>query len=52
MKDHSTYTYEQLLLMLAGMDQRAFIELYNRYHASIYSYQLAFLKIPSISEDT
>ena len=51
MKDHSTYTDEQLLLMLAGSDQHAFTELYNRHHTGIYRYQLAFVKIPSISED-
>ena len=51
MKDFSIYTDEQLLLLLSGSDQQAFTELYNRYHAGIYSYQLAFVKIPSISED-
>ncbi len=51
MKDHSTYTDEQLLLMLADSDQQVFTELYNRYHAGIYRYLLAFVKIPSISED-
>ena len=51
MNDHSIYTDEQLLLMLAGSDQQAFTEIYNRYHSGIYSYQLAFVKIPSISED-
>ena len=51
MKDHSTYTDEQLLLLLAGSDQQTFTELYNRHHTGIYSYQLAFVKIPSIAED-
>ena len=51
MKDHSTYTDEQLLLLLAGSDQQAFTALYNRYHTGIYNYQLAFVKIPSIAED-
>ena len=51
MKDHSTYTDEQLLLLLAGSDQQAFTGLYNRYHTGIYNYQLAFVKIPSIAED-
>jgi len=51
MKDYITYTDEQLLLMLAGSDQQIFTELYNRHHAGIYSYLLAFVKIPSISED-
>jgi len=51
MKDHSTYTDEQLLLMLADSDQQAFTALYNRYHTGIYNYQLAFVKIPSIAED-
>jgi RNA polymerase sigma-70 factor (family 1) len=51
MKDHSAYTDEQLLLLLAGSDQQAFTELYNRYHTGIYNYQLAFVKIPSIAED-
>jgi len=51
MKDHSTYTDEQLLPMLAGSDQQAFTGLYNRHHTGIYNYQLAFVKIPSIAED-
>ena len=51
MKDYITYTDEQLLLMLAGSDQQIFTELYNRHHAGIYNYLLAFVKIPSISED-
>ena len=51
MKDHSAYTDEQLLLLLAGSDQQAFTALYNRYHTGIYNYQLAFVKIPSIAED-
>ena len=51
MKDYSAYTDVQLLLMLAGSDQQVFTELYNRYHTGIYSYLLAFVKIPSISED-
>jgi RNA polymerase sigma-70 factor (family 1) len=51
MKDYSTYTDEQLLLLLAGSDQEAFTALYNRYHTGIYNYQLAFVKIPSIAED-
>ncbi|MEP7375144.1 MAG: RNA polymerase sigma-70 factor [Chitinophagaceae bacterium] len=51
MKNYSTYTDEQLLLLLAGSDQEAFTGLYNRYHTGIYNYQLAFVKIPSIAED-
>ena len=51
MKDYITYTDEQLLLMLAGSDQQIFTELSNRHHAGIYNYLLAFVKIPSISED-
>ena len=51
MKDHSTYTDEQLLLLLAASDQQAFTGLYKRYHTGIYNYQLAFVKIPSIAED-
>jgi len=51
MKDYSVYTDERLLLMLAGSDQQVFTELYNRHHAGIYNYLLAFVKIPSISED-
>src|SRR5689334_20927317 len=51
MNDHYTYTDEQLMNMLNKSDQQAFTELYKRYHAGIYHYQLAFVKIPSISED-
>jgi RNA polymerase sigma-70 factor (family 1) len=51
MSDYTKYTDDQLLLLLAGSDQQAFTELYKRYHAGIYSYQLAFVKITSIAED-
>jgi len=51
MIDYTTYSDDQLLLLLAGSDQQAFTELYHRYHAGIYNYQLSFVKIPSISED-
>jgi RNA polymerase sigma-70 factor (ECF subfamily) len=51
MRNYSAYTDEQLLLMLAGSDQQVFTELYYRYHTGIYSYQLAFVKIPYIAED-
>ena len=51
MRDYTQYTDDQLVLLLGSSDQQAFTELYNRYHTGIYSYQLAFVKIPSISED-
>jgi RNA polymerase sigma-70 factor (ECF subfamily) len=51
MSDYTKYTDDHLLLLLAGSDQQAFTELYNRYHAGIYSYQLAFVKITGIAED-
>jgi RNA polymerase sigma-70 factor (family 1) len=51
MNEHSNYTDEQLLFMLADSDQQAFTGLYNRYHAGIYNYLLAFVKIQSIAED-
>ena len=48
---YTTYTDEQLLLLLSDSDQKAFTELYQRYHSGIYRYQLTFVKIPSIAED-
>ncbi|MES1222478.1 MAG: RNA polymerase sigma-70 factor [Bacteroidota bacterium] len=51
MVDYTTYTEDQLLLLLAGSDQQAFTEIYNRYHAGVCNYQLSFVKVPAISED-
>ena len=51
MFDYSKYPDAQLLKMLGDSNQQAFTELYKRYHIGIYNFQLAIIKIPSISQD-
>lgn len=42
---------EELVKLFAAGSEEAFAELYNRYHAGVYTYLLRFVKLPDLAED-
>jgi RNA polymerase sigma-70 factor (family 1) len=51
MTGYTHHTDEAVAALLKKSDAAAFTELYDRYHARVYGYLLAMLKLPELSED-
>jgi RNA polymerase sigma-70 factor (ECF subfamily) len=51
MIDMSSYDEAALIEAVKQGDTDAFIHLYNRYHAGLYTYIVRFIKIPELAED-
>lgn len=51
MIDMSSYDEAALIEAVKQGDTDAFIHLYNRYHAGLYTYIVRFIKVPELAED-
>jgi RNA polymerase sigma-70 factor (ECF subfamily) len=51
MKTYALLNDQDLLALYTTGDEQAFAEIYNRYHRSVYTYLLKFVKIPMLAED-